>query len=67
MLAARAAVARGPDLSMAGCGRHGAELRSPQTKQVAGGVLKMTRNLTSACTRPATRRQLPSSELWAGA
>jgi hypothetical protein len=36
-------------------GRHGAGGTSSHSCGVAGGKLKMARNLTSACTRPATR------------
>jgi hypothetical protein len=41
-------------------GGHGAGRRVPHAERVARGGLKMSRNLTSACTRPPTRMLLCS-------
>ena len=48
-------------------GRHGAGWMLALAERGAGDGLKMTRNLTSACTRPATRQLLSFSIGPAGA
>jgi hypothetical protein len=50
------AVAEGLTSVVAGGGRHGEGWMSPLTRGVAGGGLKVARNLTTACTRPRGRR-----------
>ena len=56
MLEAPPAVMDGLIVVEACGGRHGAGRVSPPACGVAGGGLKMARNLTTACTRPPTRQ-----------
>jgi hypothetical protein len=55
MVAAPPAAVDGLTSKQAGGGRHGAGRMWSLTCRMALGGLKVARNLTSACTRPATR------------
>jgi hypothetical protein len=67
MIEVRQAMLDGLTSAQAGGGGHGAACRSTRTKWVARGGLKVSRNLTSACTRPATRVMSSNAILRAGA
>ncbi len=61
-----AAVRCGLTSTQAGSAGHGAGCVSPFTSRMACGGLKMARNLTTACTRPPTRRLSSSLNAWGG-